>query len=258
MTQRLRGRTRQPGTQRVPSSRSQLKPFTRIHLLHHLQHRAGNRAVTQLARALSVQPKLTITPAGDIYEQEADTVANEVIQTIHRGPERGQQPAARQAAEEEEELQMKRDLRTQRDLRAQRQEIPEEEELQMQRDLEAQRQEEEEELIQMHPDGSATTSESLTSAIQGSAGGGRGLPGGTRDPMEQAFGANFENVRLHTDAKADHLSRSMQALAFTVGPDIYFRRGAYDPASPSGERLMAHELTHVIQQGFAPTESEAD
>ena len=55
-------------------------------------------------------------------------------------------------------------------------------------------------------------------------------------------------MRVHTDAQADTLSRSVSARAFTVGQDIYFRQGAYQPGNSSGRELLAHELTHVVQQ----------
>ena len=69
--------------------------------------------------------------------------------------------------------------------------------------------------------------------------------------MEGAFGADFGGVRVHADSSADGLSRSMQAKAFTVGSDIFFARGQYQPSSTSGQRLLAHELTHTVQQGAA-------
>jgi flagellar biosynthesis GTPase FlhF len=66
--------------------------------------------------------------------------------------------------------------------------------------------------------------------------------------MEDAFGFDFTRVRIHADTEGDRLSRSLEARAFTTGSDIFFRQGAYKPESPSGQRLLAHELTHVVQQ----------
>jgi hypothetical protein len=66
--------------------------------------------------------------------------------------------------------------------------------------------------------------------------------------MERALGADFRTVRLHTDDKADWLNRALGARAFTTGEDIFFRRGEYRPGSYSTRRLLAHELTHVVQQ----------
>jgi len=85
-------------------------------------------------------------------------------------------------------------------------------------------------------------------AISGPRGGGQPLPDGLRGSMEQALGADFGGVRVHADAQADSLSRALQARAFTTGQDLFFRRGEYDPFSWGGRHLLAHELTHVLQQ----------
>jgi hypothetical protein len=77
---------------------------------------------------------------------------------------------------------------------------------------------------------------------------GQSLPDGVRGPMERALAADLSGVRLHTDAGADQLNRSLGALAFTTGQDIYFRSGAYDHGSRDGLTLIAHELSHVAQQ----------
>ncbi|MGF6778289.1 DUF4157 domain-containing protein [Paraburkholderia sp. GAS334] len=77
---------------------------------------------------------------------------------------------------------------------------------------------------------------------------GRAMDHGTRTRMETAFGADFSGVRLHTDAHADGLSRSLSARAFTTGRDVFFRHGEYSPGTSSGRELLAHELTHVVQQ----------
>jgi hypothetical protein len=80
------------------------------------------------------------------------------------------------------------------------------------------------------------------------------IPDQVRAPMEQALDADFSRVRVHTGNRADRYNRELQARAFTVGQDIYFRRGAYDPESTAGREVLAHELTHVVQQqaGAAP------
>jgi hypothetical protein len=85
-------------------------------------------------------------------------------------------------------------------------------------------------------------------AISSARGGGRPLPAPVRGPLERSLGDDFSAVRVHTDAGADRLARGMGAVAFTTGPDIFFRRGRYDPGVQSGRRLLAHELTHVVQQ----------
>jgi hypothetical protein len=85
--------------------------------------------------------------------------------------------------------------------------------------------------------------------IQGHRGGGVPLPAPLQQSMGQSFGADFGGVRVHTGKAADDLSRSMQAKAFTVGSDIFLGQGQYQPHSTSGRHLLAHELTHTVQQG---------
>jgi Domain of unknown function (DUF4157) len=76
--------------------------------------------------------------------------------------------------------------------------------------------------------------------------------------MEPRFGADFSGVRVHTDAGADGLNRSLSAKAFTTGRDIYFRQGEYNPGSSSGRSLLAHELTHVVQQNPDKVQTKGD
>ena len=89
-------------------------------------------------------------------------------------------------------------------------------------------------------------------AIDQSRGSGSRLPAAVQTSMEGSFGADFSGVRVHADASADALSRSMQARAFTVGSDIFFARGQYQPTSTAGQRVLAHELIHTVQQGAVP------
>ncbi|MEG3928237.1 MULTISPECIES: eCIS core domain-containing protein [unclassified Microcoleus] len=85
-------------------------------------------------------------------------------------------------------------------------------------------------------------------AIERSQGKGQQLAPNVRAPMENAFGFDFSSVRIHADTEGDRLSRSLEARAFTTGSDVFFRQGAYAPESQTGQRLLAHELTHVVQQ----------
>jgi hypothetical protein len=89
------------------------------------------------------------------------------------------------------------------------------------------------------PVGSTTASQ-----IQSLRGSGAPLDGTTRSSMESAFGTSFGDVRVHTGTESDGLNRSLTARAFTTGNDIFLR----GDASPTDSRLMAHELTHVVQQ----------
>jgi hypothetical protein len=81
------------------------------------------------------------------------------------------------------------------------------------------------------------------------------LPAQTRGSMGERFGHNFGSVRIHTDSQAAASARAVNAEAYTVGPHVVFGAGAYQPDSPAGQRLLAHELAHVIQQPTAPAAS---
>src|SRR5262249_157752 len=85
-------------------------------------------------------------------------------------------------------------------------------------------------------------------AIDQQRGGGRPLDMGVRRQMESALRADFSGVRVHTDNQANVLNNELSAKAFTTGQDIFFRPHAYNPASSIGRELLAHELTHVVQQ----------
>jgi hypothetical protein len=164
--------------------------------------------------------------------------------------------------QDEEELAPTRDPALQRQeeeelapMRLQRQDVPEEE-LAAKRDPALQRQEEEELAPTRDPaiDREAAPevgmaggpiSAGLTSRIESKRGSGSSLDSSTQQSMESGFGTSFADVRVHTDAESDSLNRSVGAKAFTVGSDIFFSQNA----SPSDGNLLAHELTHVVQQG---------
>jgi len=84
--------------------------------------------------------------------------------------------------------------------------------------------------------------------IDRARGGGQGLAHDVRLRMERGLDADFSAVRMHADAEADSLNRAVNAHAFTVGNDVFFRHGAFDPGSSAGRELLAHELAHVVQQ----------
>lgn len=96
--------------------------------------------------------------------------------------------------------------------------------------------------------GEAGGMNAIERSIDGARGGGHGMDHSTRTRMESAFGADFSGVRIHTDSRADGLSQSLSARAFTTGRDVFFRQGEYNPGASSGRELLAHELTHVVQQ----------
>jgi hypothetical protein len=84
------------------------------------------------------------------------------------------------------------------------------------------------------------------------SGGGEALSDSTRAFMEPRFDHDFSDVRVHTDAKASDSAKSVNAHAYTVGSNVVFRSGMYEPEGDSGRRLLAHELTHVVQQRSGP------
>jgi hypothetical protein len=88
-------------------------------------------------------------------------------------------------------------------------------------------------------------------------GGGRPLTRSTQEFLESRFGRNFRKVRVHTGAGAVAATRALKARAFTVGRDIFFAPGQYAPETPDGLYLLAHELVHVVQQGFRQTDGGA-
>jgi len=93
------------------------------------------------------------------------------------------------------------------------------------------------------------------SSIQNRTGGGQPLPSATRSYMEPRFSADFGNVRIHNDAESAAMSENLSARAFTYRNHIFFSRDQYQPGTSEGKRLLAHELTHTIQQGHAAMRS---
>jgi hypothetical protein len=86
------------------------------------------------------------------------------------------------------------------------------------------------------------------------SGGGSPLDEETRADMESRLGHDFSDVRVHTGGAADESARSVNAQAYTAGSDIVFASGRYDPTSDSGKHMLAHELTHVVQQRTGPVD----
>lgn len=102
--------------------------------------------------------------------------------------------------------------------------------------------------LQMKSNEGSQVEDTISSQIQATRGGGMAMPEPTKDFMQNRFGTDFSNVRIHTDENAARLSTQLSAQAFTVGNDIYFNKGKFSPSTPQGKKLIAHELTHTIQQ----------
>ena len=235
-----------PKSSRKPQQSPQAVPSTadgsKDELIR-LQRLVGNQAVQRLLSdngvdirqrtAPTVQAKMTVGAADDPYEREADAVASQVM-------------AKRdivQRAGEEEELQMKRVDIVQRSEGGE----VEEEELQMKR-ADIQR-DEDDQPVDMS--GSFDVGGDVESKISAKSGSGQTIPDVNRNMFESAMGHDFSNVNVHADAESDSLNKQLGARAFTTGSDIFFRQGEYNPGSSGGQELLAHELTHVVQQGGA-------
>ncbi|WP_103069648.1 eCIS core domain-containing protein [Aquimarina sediminis] len=109
--------------------------------------------------------------------------------------------------------------------------------------------EEEESIQQKSIDSGGEVKPDLQNRLHSSKGGGSSLPSETQSSMGAAFGADFSNVRIHTGSESVQMNRELGAQAFTNGSDIYFNDGKYNTNSRSGKHLLAHELTHTVQQG---------
>lgn len=247
-----------------------------------LHRTIGNRAVGQLlsginqASRMKIQAKLTINPPGDKYELEADRAAKQLVGQMNRpvslhanpgqtaqrqelpeeeellqtklhdeciqckAPEEEEEliqgkfaeTIQKQGAEEEEEI-----LQTKlSDKCIQCQNLPEEEELQMKP------------LVRQQPGGGMTATHQLEGAIRQARVSGQQLDSTLLAQMSDNMGYDFSGARVHTGPEADELNRQLNARAFTTGQDIFFRQGEYNPHTSTGQNLLVHELTHVVQQ----------
>jgi len=196
-----------------------------------LQRTAGNQAVQRLIKSGKLQAKLKIGQPNDIYEQEAERVAEQVM----RMPEPVLQRQNKPDEEEEKPIQAK-PVADQITPLVQRQ--PEVEE------------DEKEELLQTNKISgqNAEPTPDLESRINAFRSGGQPLAESERAFFEPRFGFDFGKVRVHTDSQASEAARAVKARAFTIGRDVVFGKGEYAPETGVGRQLMAHELTHVVQQ----------
>ncbi|MEH2120429.1 eCIS core domain-containing protein [Nostoc sp.] len=192
----------------------------------------ANIPLTRPDTPTPIQAKLTIGEPGDKYEQEADKIADKVVERIYQPQSKKLQRES--LPEDEEELQMKPLGGIQRES------LPDEEdELQVKPMVQR----------RVSNGGMAAATQNLEASINQARGGGQPMEKNYREKMEQGFGgADFSRVKIHTDSQADQLNRSIQAKAFTTGQDVFFRQGEYKPGSRGGQELIAHELTHVMQQ----------
>jgi hypothetical protein len=215
----------------------------------------------------AVQRKLTVGDANDSYEKEADRVADHVVQNIS-GPKTvgSNAPSVQKKStptitplvqrkcaecEKEEKLQKKEE---QEEVGIQRKPIFDSRAEKEDGDQKVQRKckhcEEEEKKVQRKEDNSNSIgSGSLESNLSATKGGGSPLAPDVNQSMSQAFGHDFSGVRVHTGDNAAKMSEGLNAQAFTHGNDIYFNEGKYSTNDSKGQHLLAHELTHTVQQG---------
>ena len=227
---------------------------------HKLQRREEREE--ESIRPAPLQPKLTIGKPGDRYEQEADQMAEAVMRTAEPG-ELTSAPRATQVQRMPitpvSANLLQRDAAESCNLKEEPTEEGEENE-------ETEDQEEappaDKAISPKREAGDVSPPSDLESRMDASRGGGSSLPASTREFMESRFGHDFSGVRVHTGAASEQLNRDVRSLAFTSGTDIYFGSGQYRPDADSGQHLLAHELTHVVQQsgsrGNGPVRQKAD
>lgn len=194
-----------------------------------LQHTVGNQAVQKL-----IQPKkISVGPSHDKYEQEADRVANQVVHPETSSPA---SPASLQRKPIGESITPL--VHHEKSLKDDR--------------------------VSRKPTDTAGDSAGFSAGtgfsrqLSRTRNEGSALPNDTRAEMESKFGVNFKPVRIHTGNAANKLTRSVNAEAFTTGRDIYMNGGRYQPHSAKGKHLLAHELTHVVQQAAGVQHSTDD
>ncbi len=197
----------------------------------------------------SIQPKLTVGKPNDVYEQEADRVANQVMSM----PATATQQSVQREEVPEDELQTKPLATTVTPLIQREAVEAEDESLQMkplagsiQREAAADAEEALQAKATPAP-GAQAAPPSLENQLSSSQGSGSPLPDDVRSFMEPRFGADFSQVRVHTGNDAVQMNQDLHAQAFTHKQDVYFGAGK----APANDALTAHELTHVIQQNGA-------
>lgn len=222
-----------------------------------LSEQRDKRDVIVPSGQLWVQPKLTMGAPDDPYEKEADAVADKVM----RMPEQhfidtksagsGSLNLHRNINEEEKPLQMNSAVGGNFIQKKCAACDKEEEKIQRKPLFEGITP-----FLQRKSTDSAIASNGLEHSIGSTKGSGSSLDPYTQSFMSHRFGNDFSGVKIHTDSRAVQLNRELNAKAFTVGSDVYFNEGQYQPYSDSGKRLLAHELTHVVQQGKSPIQRQ--
>jgi Domain of unknown function (DUF4157) len=182
------------------------------HPILQLQKTIGNQAVQDLLRSRAIQAKLAISQPGDPYEDEADRIAGQVMRMpdmpIQRTCSEGGSGASTCSACERKE----------------------------------------QVVVRRRTDQSSARAGSIADDFVRNLGPGQPLDSATRVHFEPRFHRDFGDVRVHAGSRAAEMARQIHARAFTAGPNIVFGRDQYQPQSRAGQRLLAHELAHTLQQ----------
>lgn len=193
-----------------------------------------------------IQAKLEIHPSDDAFEKEADAMADRVMQHEHAAPPaspndangNGDKPVSPGSLSNSiNRLQRQRAFESPTPLEMNTANLAPSDEMPLQR--------------KANDGGTSDAPAAVESTLHSSKGRGASLPKDTREKMEDGFGSDFSNVKVHTDNEAAQMNDQVGARAFTHGNDIYFNKGEYNPNTSSGDHLLAHELTHTIQQNGA-------
>ena len=230
---------------------------------------------TSFFNPTTIQAKLTIGKPNDKYEVEADAMADKVVQRLATKNVQAKKENTVQAkplaasitpviqkkctnCEKEDQLLKKEEENLVQESPSELQlkpifesnGSPPDDEDTIQRKCDTCNKEDEKKLqTKANNNEPATTAPSIESRLNATKGGGSPLPENTRLQMEDSFGTDFSGVRIHTNSSAVQMNKDLSAQAFAHGSDIYFNQGKYDPNSSSGKHLLAHELTHTVQQG---------
>ncbi|MFC4632497.1 DUF4157 domain-containing protein [Dokdonia ponticola] len=170
----------------------------------------------------TIQTKPTIGQPNDTYEQEADMTAEKVVRTLEKPNSSLPIQKKGEMHEQEEEIQMKEKSMEEMDVMRKP--------------------------VFGSEDNSLVQAKSIEHQLSDSKGKGNPLTKDVRNTMESAFGTDFSSVKIHTDSRAVQMNNAIGAQAFTNKDDIYFNKDKFDSHSKEGSRLLAHELTHVVQQ----------
>lgn len=237
---------------------------------------SGGDFFSSATSAPRVQMKLAVGKPGDKLEQEADKMADKVMrmptpvspakeEKLQRQPDdklqKKEDEKIQKAPEKEEKVQRAPDEKLQKKEDEKLQKAPEKEEkVQRAPDEKLQKKEDEkvlkapandEKLQRKGGDSTPAIGSAVQSSIQSQTAGGQPLSSDVRGYMEPRFGADFSNVRVHNDAVSANLNTQLSARAFTYQNHVFFSGNQYQPGTSEGKQLLAHELTHTIQQGHA-------